>query len=187
MLIAGRDYFCRMRIRDQVPNDAIRTNWSSVHRFSVKGGERVQVEYLGVQPLGPAPGATGVPLTPGFTWSPYASSTRYEFQLAKDAGFTDVLASEKVAATGYKFDGKLDYDTTYFWRARGIEPTVTDWSPVSSFTTEKAPPPPPPKPAPPPEPPPPVVTPTIIWAIIGIGAILVIAVVVLIVRTRRAP
>ena len=183
-LNAGQDYFLRLRVRNQIPNDLIRSNYSSVYRFAVKGGERVEVSYLGVQPLGPTAGATGVPLSPGFTWSPYASATRYEFQLAKDPGFATVIASAKVATTAYKYDGKLDYKTTYFWRARGIEPTITDWSPVASFTTEAAPPPPPaPTPAPPP-PPPPVVTPTIIWSIIGVGAILVIAVIVLIVRTR---
>jgi len=184
-LVAGTDYYVRARARNQTPGDAIRSGWSKVAKLTIAGGERVEVSYLGVQPLGPEPGATDVPLSPGFTWAPYAGSTKYEFQLATDAGFSDILAEAKVAATGYKYDGKLDYATTYFWRARGIEPTATDWSPVASFTTEKAPPPPPAPPPPTPEPPPPVVTPAIIWTIIGIGAILVIAVIILIVRTRR--
>jgi len=186
VLSAGSEYFVRVRVRDQVPNDAIRSAYSSMHRFEVQGGERVEVSYLGVQPLGPAPGATGVPLSPGFTWSPYAKTTRYEFQLGKDAGMSDVVAEAKVSTTGYKYDGTLDWNATFFWRARGIEPTITDWSPVSSFTTEKKP----VEPTPPvqivtPTPAEPVVTPAIIWAIIAIGAILVIAVIVLIVRTRR--
>jgi len=184
-LVAGRDYYARVRARDEMPGDAIRSQWSSVEKFSVTAGERVEVSYLGVQPLGPVPGATDVPLSPGFTWSPYASSTKYEFQLATDAGFSAILAEAKLATTGYKYEDKLSYGTTYFWRARGIEPTVTDWSPVSSFTTEKAPPAPPAPPPAPPTPAAPVVTPAIIWAIIAIGAILVIAVIVLILRTRR--
>jgi hypothetical protein len=186
-LVAGQEYFFRLRARDQIPRDMIRAPYSSVHRFEVQGGERVEVSYLGVQPLGPACGSISNPLSPGFSWSPYAKSTRYEFQLASDAGFTDILAEAKVSATGYMYDGKLSTNTTYFWRVRAIEPTTTDWSPVCSFTTEKEPPPPPPPPVevvtpPPPEP---VVTAPVIWAIIGIGAILVIAVIVLIVRTRR--
>jgi len=187
-LVAGKDYFAHVRARDQMPGDAIRSQWSSVQRFTVTAGERVEVSYLGVQPLGPVPGAIDVPLSPGFTWSPYADSTRYEFQLATDAGFSDILAEAKVAATGYKYDGTLSNATTYFWRARGIEPTVTDWSPVASFTTEKVPVPPVVvEPTPIPEPVPPMITPAIIWAIIAIGAILVIAVIVLIVKTRAAP
>jgi hypothetical protein len=185
-LLSGQEYFVRARIRDQIPNDAIRSPYSSVKKLVVEAGGRVENPYLGVQPLGPVIGATSVPRSPGFSWSPQTGATRYEFQLATDAGFTDILAEAKVATTGYKYDGTLDYETTYFWRVRAIEPSMGNWSPVANFTTEKAPPPPPePEPAPPP-PPEPVVTPTIIWAIIGIGAVLVIAVIVLIVRTRRA-
>jgi hypothetical protein len=184
---AGQDYFLRLRARNQIPGDMILSPWSSVQRFTVTGGEVVEVPYEGVQPLAPQPGQTGVPRAgTGFSWSPYTKATRYEFVLAKDAELTDVVATAKVTTTAYKFDGNLDYSTTYFWAVRAIEPTTTPWSPVSSFTTEAAPP-PPPTPAPTPAPaPPPVVTPTIIWAIIGIGAILVIAVIALIVRTRRA-
>jgi len=184
-LVAGADYYVRARARDQMPGDRIRSNWSKVIKLSVAGGERVQVSYLGVQPLGPTPGATGVPISPGFTWSPYAQATTYEFKLAKDAALADIVAEAKVTTTGFKYDGNLDYNNTYFWAARGIEPTVTDWGPVASFTTEKAPAAPPAPPAAPPEPAPPIVTPAIIWTIIGIGAILVIAVIVLIIRTRR--
>jgi hypothetical protein len=184
-LVAGQDYFLRIRAVNQTTGDGNWSAWSSVFRFSVKGGERVEVSYTGVQPLGPLAGAIGVPQSPGFTWSPYASATRYEFQLSKDPAFATTIAAVKVTTTAYKYDGKLDFKTTYFWRARGIEPTVTDWSPVASFTVEAAPPAPPaPAPAPPPAPPP-VVTPAIIWSIIGIGAILVIAVIALIVRTRK--
>jgi len=187
-LLAGQEYFVKARARNQMPGDAINSPWSSVYRFEVQAGERVEVSYLGVQPLGPACGATDAPVSPGFTWSPYGGATRYEFQLANDAGFTDIVAEAKVSATGYKYEGTLTEGATYFWRVRGIEPSVTDWSPVCSFTVAKAPPPPVVvEEAPPPPPAPePVVTPAIIWAIIGIGAILVIAVIVLIVRTRRA-
>jgi len=184
-LVGRQDYFVKTRAREASNGEDISSPWSSVHRFSVAAGEKVTVSYLGVQPLGPEPGAIDVPLSPGFTWSTYASSTRYEFQLASDAAFTNILAEAKVSTTGYKYDGKLDYATTYFWRVRGIEPSTSDWSPVASFTTEKAPPPPPPPPPSLPEAAPPVVTPTVVWAIIAIGAILVIAVIVLIVRTRR--
>jgi hypothetical protein len=187
-LVAGQDYFVRSRAVNQTTADGNVSDWSSMKRFSVEGGEAVQVTYLGVQPLGPTPGATGVPLSPGFTWSPYASSTRYQFQLASDAGFSNIIAEAKTSATGYSYDGNLSNNTTYFWRARGIEPTVTDWSPSSTFSTEKVVVPPivvePPLP-PPPAPPSPV-TSTIIWVIIGIGAILVIAVLILIARTRGA-
>jgi len=171
-LSAGKTYYVRVKAVDQVPGDAIGSKWSKAVEFTIEPGVPVQVTYQAPQPLGPVPGATGVPLTPGFTWAPYLDSTKYEFKLA-------------VSTTAYKCEEKLDYGTSYFWAVRAVEPAASALSPVASFTTEKAPPPPPPPPVEPPPPPPPVVTPAIIWAIIGIGAVLIIAVIVLIVRTRR--
>jgi len=113
------------------------------------------------------------------------------------------------ATTVYQTVTKLDYNTTYYWRVRGIgASTETDWSPVTGFTTmaepvAPAPPvvietvPPPVIEIPPAQPPPQInippapeqpapIAPAYIWAVIVIGAILVIAVIVLIVRTRRS-
>ena len=184
-LSAGKTYYVRVRATDQVPGDAINSYWSDVVKFDLEPGVPVEVTYLAPQPLGPVPGATGVPLSPGFTWAPYVDTTKYEFKLAKDAALTDILATDTVATTAYLYADKLAYDTTYFWAVRAVEPAASGWSPVSSFTTEKTPPAPPAPPPAPPTPAAPVVTSGIIWAIIAIGAILVIAVIVLIVRTRR--
>jgi len=119
------------------------------------------------------------------TWAPYARSTKYEMKLCRDAALTDVLATAEVAGTSFQYDGTLDYSTTYFWAVRGIEPAISDWSPTAHFTTAAEPvePTPPvvieqPQPAP-------QIAPGYIWGIIGVGAILVIVVLVLIVRTRR--
>jgi len=105
--------------------------------------------------------------------------------------------------------GEIEFmpDTTYFWRVRVSSPIKSQYSEVRRFTVEKstvtppviveippAPPtpqitvtvPPPTKVEIPPAPPAPApITPAYIWAIIIIGAILVIALVILIVRTRR--
>ncbi len=107
----------------------------------------------------------------------------------------------------------LKYSTTYNWRVRAIGATTGGWT-TALFTTAAAPPPPPEPPPPAPAPPPPVIvnpTPpappapeiilevpaqtqlppvqavpeTLLWAVVGVGAVLVIAVIVLIVRTRR--
>jgi len=166
----------------------------------------------GAQPA--ANGGVGVGLNPTFFWGGVIGATHYHFQLAADAGMTDpiidysgddalgnVLALELTAIT-------LDYNTTYYWKVMASSATSeTSWSTVQGFTTMAEPAPPPPDPVtvtdapdiivtiPAPEPVPditlvpPVEEPTAqgyIWAIIIIGAILVIAVIVLIVRTRRS-
>jgi hypothetical protein len=185
LLPSGRDYWIRIRVRDQVPLDGNWTNWSTPVKFSVTGGEIVNVPYLGPQPLGPVIGATNVPVTgTALTWAPYAHATKYEVKLATDSALTDVLATAQVEGTAYQYDGTLSYSTTYFWAARTIEPTTSDWSPTAHFTTMA-------EPVEEPEPEPPVIieettmTPAYIYAIIAVGALLVIAVLVLIVRTRR--
>jgi hypothetical protein len=107
-------------------------------------------------------------------------------------------------------DLEWDFDTVYFWqvRVKGNSPVKSPWSEVHRFVIEEAvvespvdveetprpevtmevPPPTdvtiPPPPAPPPVPVP--QTPPYIWAMIVIGALLVIALIFLIVVTRRA-
>lgn len=184
-LIAGASYYARFRVRNQTTAAANWTNWSEMTKFDVTGGEVVQVEYLGPQPLGPSVGAQGVPVSgTALTWAPYARATKYEVKLATDSALTDVLGTAQVEGTAYQYDGTLEYSTTYFWSARAIEPVPSDWGPTAHFTTMA-------EPAPPADDEPPVIieqpqiTPAYIYAIIAVGALLVIAVLVLIVRTRR--
>jgi len=144
--------------------------------------------------------------SPAFSWTPAVGATMYQFQLSTDPAFGTTLADEQVAAAGIMPAVTLDRGSTYFWRVRAIEPIEGGWSTVANFIVamEAAAPTPPvvietvpaPQiniPAAPPAtvveiPPAPAVekiAPAYIWAIIIIGAVLVIAVIVLIVRTRR--
>ncbi len=165
---------------------------------------------------GVGPGGWNASLTPTFSWGAIANATNYEFQLASDAGMTSFIknltgANALGAVTSYSLTGtKLAYSTTYYWKVKAISATsLTDWTAVIAFTTLAEP---VKAPAPTPaveikEVPAPVIeikeaaplpnivlqppetkeiAPAYIWAIIIIGAVLVIAVIVLIVRTRRS-
>jgi hypothetical protein len=159
----------------------------------------------------PSIGGYDVATEPMFTWQPVAGSIRYEIALSEDPTFTIIEWSYNVDQTFYKVDEPLRYDTTYYWRVRGVlgEPyqefgqwktPATPWT-TGIFTTAS-------EPAPPPDPI--VVQPTkpevnveipptkitiepaeqaipnyMLWIIVAVGAILVIALIVLIVRTRR--
>ena len=150
----------------------------------------------------PEPGASGVPVKPVFQWSAIAGAQAYELLVAADVKF----ASPAVAKTGdfalpctaWQCNVSLDYDTTYYWKVRGIGAgTVSDWSATSAFTTAREPaapdrtvPPPlivtpapvsqnlPPMPAPAPLPPSPVMPPAPLapetpqWVVYVIGALL---------------
>jgi len=146
-----------------------------------------------IQPLGIT--AINTSINPVFNWGALKWATSYKFQLASDAAFSDTLVDATLGnVTSYAYTEGLDYEGTYYWRVKGISATSsTDWSAGTGFTTMAEPEPPvvveetqPPQIVIPPaettE-----ITPSWIYAIIAVGAILVIAVIVLIVRTRRVP
>jgi len=141
--------------------------------------------------------AVSVSVNPVFNWDAMKYASGYEFELSKNAGttargyFVEVVASATgdnalgVGQTSYASPVTLDYSTVYYWHVKATTANVkADWSRTIGFTTEAAPPAPEPPPPPPPPTPEPT-TPAYIWAVIGIGAALCLAVVVLIVRTRR--
>ena len=165
------------------------------------GGAVVQTQ-AGPILLGPQGGAMDIPLQPGFSWAPVSGATEYSFTLATDAGLTDTVPGTPAMVTSPSFQvtEDLEYSTTYFWGVQVTEPTGGDLS-IGTFTTVA-------------EPeavtytcpqcglifdtpealeahiaamhaPVAPTTPGYIWAIIGIGALLIIAMLVLIVRTRR--
>ncbi|MFH1381933.1 MAG: hypothetical protein ABIH70_03470 [Chloroflexota bacterium] len=152
----------------------------------------------------PALGASTVALSPTFAWTAYSGVVGYEVMVSEDPTFSILEFSHNVPTTVYKAEEVLAYDTTYYWRVRGITGEAapkkaapgTDWvNGIFTTMSEPAGAAPPPvvvtqTPAPvvtvniPPQAPP-VIPSYLLWAIIIIGARLVIAVIVLIVRTRR--
>jgi hypothetical protein len=145
----------------------------------------------------PQDGATGVLLRPSFAWTAVEGANQYELEIATNSQFADPIKSLMLDATVYGLAADLEYSTTYYMRVRALKTEgagatfrITErgeW--VNSVFTTMDEPPPPPEPEPEPEPPiivlPEAETPAYIWAIIGIGGVLIIAVIVLIVRTRR--
>jgi hypothetical protein len=156
--------------------------------------------------LFPALGAVNIPIDTTFTWPAVASAVTYEFEIAEEIGQTDkfYLKDEvgSSAVSAFKLVDTLKYDTQYWWRVRAVDANNAKGAyTVSFFTTAKepvvvvTPPPVVVTQTPPPqitlEIPPAQVTKVepipayLLWAVIAVGAILVIAVIVLIVRTRR--
>lgn len=156
----------------------------------------------------PEIGTTVNNVKPGFSWTPVSGTTLYKFELSEGTAFAAPIYAAEVTGAGVQLplNVTLERGKTYFWRVKSLQPVASDWSTIANFVVaELAPAPAPPIvikempapviniPAAPPAqqiviPPPPadkVINPTYIWAIIIIGAVLVIAVIVLIVRTRR--
>jgi len=164
--------------------------WSSeVRSFStgIAGGEwnpfRTPEGFAGN--VAPIPGASDVPLKPAFQFNAADWATGYEFVLADNSDYTSPVVETTLTTTTYALGEDLSYSTSYYWKVRAVsETTESKWGEGVFTTMAKPAEPTPPVVIPPAEVPAPI-APTYIWAIIGIGAILVIAVIVLIVRTRR--
>jgi len=153
--------------------------------------------------LTPAVGDDEVSLTPTFAWGAVEDADTYYFEFADNAQFVVPLVkmSDELSAlmvTNYAYTAELPYSTPYYWRVKAIgDDGVGSWA-TGVFVTM----------AEPEEEQPPVVveeqapviiepivevitpaatpvTPGWIYAIIAVGAVLVIALLVLIVRTRR--
>jgi hypothetical protein len=197
VLSPGKTYY--WRVRASAP---INSTWSEVRTFTV------QALAAAVPALAsPTNGATILNQSPAFSWSPVTGTTKYEFQLSTTPTFGTTVLTDTPASAGtlVPVTIKLEQGKQYFWRVRALEPVTGDWSTAGNFmvavptttaaavTVTVVPAPIITIPAAPPAAtytiaPPAVnqIAPTYIWAIIIIGAILVIAVIVLIVRTRRS-
>jgi hypothetical protein len=195
-LTPNTTYYWRVRVAEwgSVFGAPLISPWSDTWKF------KTAIGAVSARPDLEAPwaGEEGVELVPTFEWSGIEWAVKYEFELSTDPTtgaegyFTTSLkaltGANALVSTAWKSDITLQYNTRYYWHviAIGVD-TKTPWSDVGTFTTMSEP-----VPAPSPQPPvqiPPVkeITPAWIWAIVIIGAILVIAVIVLIVTTRRVP
>ena len=137
----------------------------------------------------PILGSQDYTLFPSFVWSAVSDADSYELELATAPDFSDAVVV-LTTLTQHTWTTELEYDQNYYWRVRALsdvggvslwdvsnfhtkaeaaDPVVVDVNPTPNITLTV----------------PAAVTPSYIWGIIVIGALLTIAVIVLIVRTRR--
>ena len=182
----GETYYWRVRTSSTGP---MYSPWSAARSFTIEGLEVVVVFDM----LSPEAGAMNVPVMPTFVWTEIEGAAGYEIIVAEDPTFAIIDFSHTSDRPFFKSQESLAYGATYYWKVRAVG---GEWVTGIFTTMEK-----PAEVAPPvviePTPPPevqivevPISQPTpipsfMLWMIIGIGAILVIALIVLIVRTRR--
>jgi len=179
-------YFWKVRVGGPVDSP-----WSAVRGIKIDMLSPIKI-------TSPLSGASDVPVLPTLVWTAVRDATQYQLAVATDKDFQNVLFSRNATTPLYAFAEaeKLEYNTVYFWRVKASNPDVAETAYVFGiFTTEQKP----TTPAPPitiTQPAPTTITVSVppqqevipaylLWIIIGIGAILVIALIVLIVRTRR--
>jgi hypothetical protein len=129
-----------------------------------------------------------------FTWDKVSGAVEYTFVLSASPELTSPLVETTTTATAYQYTGTLSDGVSYFWQVTASDGEfIIGESAIGAFVAQ----------APPVEEPPVInieappapnvtieqpaaETPMYIWIIIGIGALLLIFVIILIMRTRRA-
>jgi hypothetical protein len=180
--LAGTEYGIMISAANEVSGDAVGSALSDPIFISIEASSGVVSQpHAGPILLGPTPGATDVPPDVGFSWAPMAGVTEYELVIATDAALTQPVAGTPVTLSTTAYGPvTLEYSTDYYYAVRATAPTSSVQS-IGSFRTMISP----EKVAPPVVVEQPQISPAWIWAVVIIGALLVIAVIVLIVRTRR--
>ncbi len=107
------------RVRDHCPK-----NWSDIWQFKIKPSP--------TELIMPQNGVKCLDLTPEFDWMNQTNANTYEIQIAKDAGFSNVVY-QKDGITGSAFilePGVLDFNTVYHWRIKShfADGCEGDWS-----------------------------------------------------------
>ncbi len=70
-------------------------------------------------------------------WQVLEGATKYEWQLDTDADFSEVPVDSKGECERSEIAlSTLKPTTTYYWRVRAIQPTLSPWSQQRSFTTQ---------------------------------------------------
>src|SRR5436190_1123150 len=72
---------------------------------------------------------------PTFRWSPADGARRYDFQVASDSSFSNLLDNVTVDGTSYSSNTTYPADTVLYWRVRADDENLNGltWSPVGTF------------------------------------------------------
>lgn len=190
-LTPGVKYYWRVRVADPVFSP-----WSETWSFATVLGPGVSRPELAIPYAGVLHGGIDAPTRPVFQWTSVAGAEGYKLQISMSADFSivDIEVVTAAGQTAWQCDRDLDYDTTWFWRVKALRPSESPWSSVGSFTTIPRSPVtpetpsswvvevPPPTPSAPPVPSP---IPNWVWVSVWIGGVLIVALSILIGRTRR--
>ena len=120
-------YYWRVRASQPVVSP-----WSTVRSFDTL---KITAPTLS-QPS--SSGSTSI--EPIFKWSACEGAAQYELMASLNDDFSALVISRICSSNVWKSDAALNYNTSYYWKVRGVgEKINSDWSAVSIFTTETTP------------------------------------------------
>jgi hypothetical protein len=88
----------------------------------------------------PIDGANNVERQPLLSWQAAEQAETYRIEIARDAGFSDIVYSVETEASSHVVETALDYATLYFWRVTALNACAeTASSAPASFTVTPIP------------------------------------------------
>jgi hypothetical protein len=122
-------------------SDIFVAEWSTTYNFKTESNPTNSATKSTIEPEN---GAYDLTIRPSFSWEVNEAATGYEFQLATDPEFTNLLwdltGVAALTRNNYTLNHELFYFTTYFWRTRAVLSTsVAEWSTIRAFTTQPEP------------------------------------------------
>ena len=140
--LQGISYTYQFTLPSGVGSATHRIAVSAIDRYGNEFSPRVLGESLATPTaaklISPANNTT-VLLPSLFTWEPVTGASGYVWQLARDADFTDVVASRETLEPQFNSGllGNLKDNTPYYWRVNTLKPNAGPaWSEVRSLTGE---------------------------------------------------
>jgi len=117
--------------------------WSTISSFNTLLGTSGILPEL----YSPKAGVDGVPVKPVFQWGAVNGAEQYELVVSANVSFSNPVIAKvgasALSTTAWQSNISLEYDTTYFWKSRGISTnSYSLWSAVSAFTIMSPPSPP---------------------------------------------
>lgn len=87
----------------------------------------------------PQNNAFNVSIVPDFAWTHVNVAQYYEFQLAQDQGFNQLVVDESsIMVNSFQLTDPLEIEETYYWRVRSSDGTeFSDWSNPFTFTVAR--------------------------------------------------
>ncbi len=124
ILSNSTQYYWRVRAK----NSTLTSSWTSSRRFTTFTPLTTPIL------IAPKNDSIDVPTTLTFSWNSVVTATTYDIQVSTNGSFTPIFKDSSVATTSATFT--LDEGTSYFWRVRAKNGTLTSsWSSLRTFTT----------------------------------------------------
>lgn len=128
-LLYNTTYYWRVRSK----TDGSYSQWSDVAMFSTLLNAPKLID--------PPDNSTGVSLVPTFKWESVANATIYEFILAYDKEFTNIVFTADSLKDTLLISQTLLADKTFYWKVKAKnDNSVSPWSEIWSFKTTFGPP-----------------------------------------------